>query len=560
MLWFNVTVMRISDNTEHDENVKRREMIARIINVTPVKKRFIIVLLVILIPYVILSVVSFPDVTEETILQNKIAELQVKLENLQTKHISSQEDVNLLTHHLLSLSKSAQSLPNFQLLINNEDLNTTAVKLPSIYSFLPHFLNDPNSLRPAFLQSKGRIGVNMILGIPTVRRDVQNYLLATLKNLVECMDSNEASDTLIIVFVAEIDVDYVSYVAKQIEIQFPRESESGLIEIISPSPSYYPDFSKVRDTLGDSHQRVVWRSKQNLDFAFLMSYAHSKGTFYIQLEDDILAKKNFITIMKSYALQKISRKENWFILDFCQLGFIGKLFKCVDLPWLIQFFLMFYSDKPVDWLLDHLISTKICSLDKDSKNCKMAKAELWLHYKPSLFQHIGIHSSLKGKMQKLKDKQFGKSTLFYAHDNPRAVVESEIKVYKHYTLDKAYRGESFYWGLLPQAGDHLKFKFVHPIYIKKYLFKSGNVEHPLDKFYNTTVEILPEFQNFENYKNYTMTEDGYTLIGEFDSNGIAQGTLGYNLGKVREFRFTVHSESGNWAILSEIHILEDEQR
>lgn len=45
------------------------------------------------------------------------------------------------------------------------------------------------------------------------------------------------------------------------------------------------------------------------------------------------------------------------------------------------------------------------------------------------------------------------------------------------------------------------------------------------------------------------------VIGEFDSNGIAQGTLGYNLGKVREFRFTVHSESGNWAILSEVCLL-----
>lgn len=160
--------------------------------------------------------------------------------------------------------------------------------------------------------------------------------------------------------------------------------------------------NRLRDTLGDDHRRVVWRSKQNLDFAFLMSYASTKGTFYVQLEDDILAKKNFITTMKSYALHKISLKEEWFILDFCQLGFIGKMFKCVDLPWLVQFILMFHNDKPVDWLLDHLVSTKVCNLDKDSKHCKMAKAELWLHYKPSLFQHIGTHSSLKGKVQKLK--------------------------------------------------------------------------------------------------------------------------------------------------------------
>lgn len=34
--------------------------------------------------------------------------------------------------------------------------------------------------------------------------------------------------------------------------------------------------------------------------------------------------------------------------------------------------------------------------------CKRDKAKLWIHYKPSLFQHIGTHSSLKGKVQKLK--------------------------------------------------------------------------------------------------------------------------------------------------------------
>lgn len=41
------------------------------------------------------------------------------------------------------------------------------------------------------------------------------------------------------------------------------------------------------------------------------------------------------------------------------------MFKCVELPWLVQFFLMFYNDKPVDWLLDHVIFTKVCSPEKD---------------------------------------------------------------------------------------------------------------------------------------------------------------------------------------------------
>lgn len=35
-------------------------------------------------------------------------------------------------------------------------------------------------------------------------------------------------------------------------------------------------------------------------------------------------------------------------------------------------------------------------------HCKRDKAKFWIHYKPSLFQHIGTHSSLKGKVQRLK--------------------------------------------------------------------------------------------------------------------------------------------------------------
>nr|XP_033195142.1 alpha-1,3-mannosyl-glycoprotein 4-beta-N-acetylglucosaminyltransferase B isoform X1 [Bombus vancouverensis nearcticus]XP_033195143.1 alpha-1,3-mannosyl-glycoprotein 4-beta-N-acetylglucosaminyltransferase B isoform X1 [Bombus vancouverensis nearcticus]XP_033195144.1 alpha-1,3-mannosyl-glycoprotein 4-beta-N-acetylglucosaminyltransferase B isoform X1 [Bombus vancouverensis nearcticus] len=535
-------------------------MTPHFVALTPIRRRCLIIFSIVLIPCAILNLLSPSELHEETVLQNSIAELQAKLEHLHAKYITSQEEINLLSHQLLQLIENNHILPDLQFLLNNTTSNVTNIKLPSIYNFLPHFLNDPTSLRPAFVQSKGRTGVSMVLGVPTVKREVQSYLMATLKNLLDRMNSVETADTLIIVLIAETDLEYVTYVAKQIEVQFPTEFEAGVIDVISPSASYYPDLSKLHDTLGDDHQRVVWRSKQNLDFAFLMSYAQTKGTFYVQLEDDILAKKNFITTMKSFALQKIATKENWFVLDFCQLGFIGKLFKCAELPWLIQFFLMFHNDKPVDWLLDHLVSTKVCSLDKDSKHCKMAKAELWVHYKPSLFQHIGTHSSLKGKVQKLKDKQFGKITLYYAHENPEATVETQIKPYKQYTLQKAYKGESFFWGLLPQPGDHLKFKFSHPIFIKRYLFRSGNPEHPSDRFYNTTVEVFTKISASMNRNSNDITEDGYVIIGKFDALGIAQGTVDPKLGKILILRLTVHSESENWAILSEvtfIHIVED---
>lgn len=42
------------------------------------------------------------------------------------------------------------------------------------------------------------------------------------------------------------------------------------------------------------------------------------------------------------------------------------MFKSAELPWLITFFQMFYNDKPVDWLLDHLLYTKVCNYEKNN--------------------------------------------------------------------------------------------------------------------------------------------------------------------------------------------------
>jgi len=48
------------------------------------------------------------------------------------------------------------------------------------------------------------------------------------------------------------------------------------------------------------------------------------------------------------------------------LPILGKLFKSNDLPFIVEFILMFYRDKPVDWLLDHLLFVKVCNPEKDS--------------------------------------------------------------------------------------------------------------------------------------------------------------------------------------------------
>jgi hypothetical protein len=47
-----------------------------------------------------------------------------------------------------------------------------------------------------------------------------------------------------------------------------------------------------------------------------------------------------------------------------------------------------------------------------------------------------------------------------------------------------------------------------------YLFRSGNAEHPSDRFYNTSVEVLPESSLTSFSKiDYNATSDGFVITG-----------------------------------------------
>uniref|UniRef100_K7GJS2 MGAT4 family member D n=1 Tax=Pelodiscus sinensis TaxID=13735 RepID=K7GJS2_PELSI len=235
--------------------------------------------------------------------------------------------------------------------------------LTNIYYYLPHLQEHENSLYPNVVIGQGRIGVSLVMGIPTVKREKQSYLMGTLNSLFYEMSSEQKNDCVVVIFVAEVNAEYVNSIAESVRTSFPNEVQSGVLEVISPLASYYPDLSNLKETFGDSKERVRWRTKQNLDYSFLMLYAQPKGTFYLQLEDDIVAKPQYFQKIKTFALSKPS--DEWIILEFSQLGFIGKLFRTKDLPLIVEFFLMFYKDKPIDWLLDHLLWVKVCNPEKD---------------------------------------------------------------------------------------------------------------------------------------------------------------------------------------------------
>ena len=59
--------------------------------------------------------------------------------------------------------------------------------------------------------------------------------------------------------------------------------------------------------------RVRWRSKQALDFTFLMMYAKDRGTYYVQLEDDVITKNGFVSTMRKFAAEKTAENESWWV-------------------------------------------------------------------------------------------------------------------------------------------------------------------------------------------------------------------------------------------------------
>ena len=60
----------------------------------------------------------------------------------------------------------------------------------------------------------------------------------------------------------------------------------------------------------------------------------------MQLEDDILSRPNYYERIKQYVYTQQIRRPDWLVIEFTNLGFIGKLFKTSDLHTFITFFLM----------------------------------------------------------------------------------------------------------------------------------------------------------------------------------------------------------------------------
>ncbi|MFT7802290.1 alpha-1,3-mannosyl-glycoprotein 4-beta-N-acetylglucosaminyltransferase C-like isoform X2 [Arapaima gigas] len=300
----------------------------------------------------------------------------------------------------------------------------------------------------------------LTVGLSSIKRKHGFYLLDTLQSIFSQSSEEELQDIVVVVLLADFDMDWNQQVVNSISERFSIYILKGQLLVVHLPQEYYPPLEGLKRNYNDPPDRVSFRSKQNVDYSFLLSRSANLSQYYLMLEDDVICSKNFLTTMRKF----IDSRGNspWVTLEFSKLGYIGKLYHSSDLPRLASFLLLFYQEMPCDWLLNHFN--------------KLLTQNTPIHFKPSLFQHVGVYSSFRGTYNHLTDKDF-EANPHEPADNPPADVVTDIIPFKEYTPEQAYSSRaSFFWGKSPLAGSHFSIIFYKPAVLTHIHIQTGSQE------------------------------------------------------------------------------------
>ncbi|XP_062574821.1 alpha-1,3-mannosyl-glycoprotein 4-beta-N-acetylglucosaminyltransferase C-like isoform X2 [Saccostrea cucullata] len=313
----------------------------------------------------------------------------------------------------------------------------------------------------------------LTIGIPTVKREKDEYILNTVQSIVNCTKEHELSEIYIVVFLADFDAKWKEDISNRLRKNFQNIISKGTLHVIQAWESFYPPLDNLKHTFVDPETKKKWRAKQNVDYAFLFLYSQVLATYYIQLEDDIYTIPGYLTIIKEY-INKV--KDRWVCLEFSELGFIGKLYHSWDIEKLAKMVLLFYAQQP-------------CDVTYLNFNVQMLQFKRRIR-RPTIFEHVGYHSSLPGKIQPLKDRFFLAHPKTLKGDNPTARIYTNMPFEGYFNPDKAYSKEDgvFWSKRIGKANDWVSVVFEEPQLLDKIIIQTGTESHPGDKIHYAKLE------------------------------------------------------------------------
>uniref|UniRef100_A0A1A8C4F8 Mannosyl (Alpha-1,3-)-glycoprotein beta-1,4-N-acetylglucosaminyltransferase, isozyme C (Putative) n=2 Tax=Nothobranchius kadleci TaxID=1051664 RepID=A0A1A8C4F8_NOTKA len=370
------------------------------------------------------------------------------------------------------------------------------------------------------------------VGLSSVKRTKGSYLVPTLQSLFSQSSPEERSSMVVVVLLADSDAVWTINTVTEMKVAFSSELKRGQLVVIHVPLDQYPPLTGLKRNYNDPPDRVTFRSKQNLDYSFLIHYSAGLGQYYLQLEDDVLSAKNFLTTIRRRVEEQNSKRGTWAMLEFSTLGYIGKLYKSAHLPLLARFLFLFYQEMPCDWLMGHFREL-------------MTQREPII-FKPSLFQHMGMFSSFRGTYNKLKDKNFEEGV----YNNPSADVYSNMSTYQKNFPKLAWEaGEGFFWGRSPEKGSHLTVVFLTATVVTGILVETGSGGK--DLLYSAQVELgqgvvsSKEEKTCKEFRSVGALENGRFEMSEVDK-------------KVRSaswcLRVLVTEAQKDWVIIQKVRI------
>lgn len=386
------------------------------------------------------------------------------------------------------------------------------------------------------------------IGIPTTRRPNTGkiYLIQTLDSLLNSTVDKDKVKINIVVLIADDNRTYSHELSKILYTRYQEHVQSGFITIIQTCNCIYPDLNGIKTTFKDSTERLIWRAKQNIDFAFLMLFCRNMSQYYVQIEDDVISSIDFVRDMEAFV---DSIPQPWFLLECSRLGFIGKIFKSADLQAMALYLLANYDEMPCDMLLG-----KFRGLRGQKKP---------IHSNYSLFQHIGRFSSLKNKLMPSVDRLF-KDTFNQSlrvvnvpmGDNPDVNLTTSIEQYSNYTLDNAYDNDdsTFFWGVTPKKSDHFTLRFHSAQNISSIIILSGSPVSRDDTFTNTVLEYR-EYNDTKYLTGSEGCEGTFIKMAELVEGDLDTDAMGTSIPlNICCLRIRVIKNLKHWVKLREIRV------
>lgn len=369
---------------------------------------------------------------------------------------------------LLSTIRTSTEEPITEILIEKKRKSLTPMLLEGPDKFIPRDKAVWSENTILFGKPKKITGY-LTIGIPVVRRRLEGnqYLYSTLLSIIAATTDAEKENITIVVFMSDFNKTWNLEMSQKISEIYTEYVNTGFLQVIHSPTDIYPDLGINANLNRDSKDRVAWRSKQNIDYAYLMWYSKEVSEFYLQIEDDVVAASHFYADIRNF----IGRKSAipWIVLEFSRMGFIGKLMRSDTLPRLVTYLLSMYNVLPCDLLLTNfrILHNQVSPI---------------FHQK-GLFQHVGKISSLRGKLAPWSDSTFKGSIDFsrfdIKFDNPVADIISNMEAIPGSSPQNAYLKNNdmlFFAVKNLRANDFYRIVYPKPINISRIVVSTG---HPV---------------------------------------------------------------------------------